>query len=103
MVLAYMLQSQVVLPTWVGAVTAVSLVIIALSFLSIAVGALLAFKKIAGVLKGLHEDIVPAVRSIRDIADKGKGLVDVVKNETDALARTSRRLRRRALFFAFRG
>lgn len=95
MLLANLVQSQMVLPTWVGTVVAISLVIIALSFLSIAVGALIAFKKIQSALKGLDENLVPAFRSIREMADKGKGVVDVVKNEADAIARTSRRLRRR--------
>jgi uncharacterized protein YoxC len=102
MVLANMVQAQVVLPTWVGTVTAVSLVLIALSFVTIAVGALIAFKKsqdalklMAHVLQGLDDDLIPAFRSIREIADKGKDVVDVVKNEADAFARTGRRLRRR--------
>lgn len=102
MVLAYMAQAQVVLPTWVGTVTAVSLVLIALSFVTIAVGALIAFKKsqdalklMAHVLQGLDDDLIPAFRSIREMAEKGKGVADVVKNEADAFARTGRRLRRR--------
>jgi uncharacterized protein YoxC len=102
MVLANLVQAQVVLPTWVGTVAAVSLVLIALSFVTIAVGALIAFKKsqdalklMAHVLQGLDDDLIPAFRSIREIADKGKDVVDVVKNEADAFARTGRRLRRR--------
>ena len=102
MVLAYMAQGQVVLPTWVGTVTAISLVLIALSFVSIAIGALIAFKKsqdalklMAHVLQGLDDDLIPAFRSLRDMAEKGKGVADVVKNEADAFARTGRRLRRR--------
>ena len=100
--LANMMQAQVVLPTWVGTVTAVSLVLIALSFVSIAVGALIAFKKsqdalklMAHVLQGLDDDLIPAFRSIREMAEKGKGVAEVVKNEADAFARTGRRLRRR--------
>lgn len=102
MVLASMVQAQVVLPTWVGTVTAVSLVLIALSFVSIAIGALIAFKKsqdalklMAHVLQGLDDDLIPAFRAIREMAEKGKGVADVVKNEADAFARTGRRLRRR--------
>ena len=102
MLLANMVQAQVVLPTWVGTVTAVSLVLIALSFVTIAVGALIAFKKsqdalklMAHVLQGLDDDLIPAFRSLREMADKGKGVADVVKNEADAFARTGRRLRRR--------
>jgi uncharacterized protein YoxC len=102
MLLVNMVQSQVVLPTWVGTVTAISLVLIALSFVSIAAGALIAFKKsqealklMAHVLQGLDDDLIPAFRSIREMAEKGKDVVDVVKDEADAFARTSRGLRKR--------
>jgi uncharacterized protein YoxC len=102
MVLANMVQAQVVLPTWVGTVTAISLLVIALSFVPIAIGALIALKKsqealklMANVLKGLDDDLIPAFRSLRAMTERGKDLVDVVKNEADAFARTSRGLRRR--------
>ena len=102
MLLVSMLQAQVVIPTWVGTVTAISLVIIALSFVSIAVAVMLALKAsstqlslLMHVLKGLDDDLIPAFRSIREMAEKGKDVVDVVKNEAVAVVRTSRRLRRR--------
>ena len=102
MVLASMIQAQMVVPTWVGTVTAISLVLIALSFIAIAGGVLIALKKsqdslklMAHVLKGLDDDLIPAFRSIREIAEQGKDVVDVVKNEADAFARSGRRLRRR--------
>lgn len=103
MVLANMLQAQVVIPTWVGTVAAISLVIIALSFIAIAIGLVLALKSsskqlslISHVLRGLDDDLLPAFRSLREVAEKSKGVVDVFKNEADAIVRTSRRLRRRA-------
>jgi uncharacterized protein YoxC len=102
MVLASMVQTQMVLPTWVGTVIAVSLVLIALSFVAIAVGTLVAIKKsqdalklMGSVLHGLDDDLIPALRSLREMTEKGKAVVDVVKNETDAFARSGRRLRRR--------
>ena len=102
MLWANMLQAQVVLPTWVGTVTAISLVIIALSFVTIAIGSLLAIKAsqkqlklMSHVLQGLDDDLIPAFRSIREMAEKGKDVVDVMKNEAEAVVRTSRRLRRR--------
>ena len=102
MVLASIIQAQVVIPTWVGTVTAISLVLIALSFIAIAGGVLIALKKsqdslklMAHVLQGLDDDLIPAFRSIREMAEKGKDVVDVVKNEADAFARSGRRLRRR--------
>jgi methyl-accepting chemotaxis protein len=98
MVLANLIQAQVVLPTWVGTVVAVSLAIIALSFVSIAIGALIAFKKSQEALKAMvHvvDDLKPAIGSFKEITEKGKDLVDVVRNEADAFARSGRRLRRR--------
>jgi len=101
--LAHLIQSQVALPTWVGTVTAVSLVLIALSFVTIAIGVLWALKKsseqlklMGRVLQGLDDDLIPAFRSIRHIADSGKEVVTKFRDEADAIVRTSRRLRRRA-------
>jgi len=103
MLLAHLVQTQVALPTWVGTVTAVSLVLIALSFVIIAIGVLWALKKsseqlklMGRVLQGLDDDLIPAFRSIRQIADSGKEVVTKFKDEADAIVRTSRRLRRRA-------
>lgn len=103
MLLAHLIQSQVALPTWVGTVTAVSLVLIALSFVTIAIGVLWALKKsseqlklMGRVLQGLDDDLIPAFRSIRHIADSGKEVVTKFRDEADAIVRTSRRLRRRA-------
>jgi uncharacterized protein YoxC len=103
MLLANLLQTQVALPTWVGTVTAVSLVLIALSFVAIAIGVLWALKKsseqlklMGRVLQGLDDDLIPAFRSIRQIAEEGKEVVTKFKDEADAIVRTSRRLRRRA-------
>ena len=102
MLLVSMLQAQVVVPAWVGTATAISLIIIALSFVAIAASVMLALKAsstqltlLTHVLKGLDDDLIPAFRSIREMAEKGKDVVDVVKNEAVAVVRTSRRLRRR--------
>ena len=103
MLLAHLVQTQVAVPTWVGTVTAVSLVLISLSFVTIAIGVLWALKKsseqlklMGRVLQGLDDDLIPAFRSIRQIADSGKEVVTKFKDEADAIVRTSRRLRRRA-------
>ncbi len=104
MVLATLVQAeaQVVMPMWVGTVTAISLLLIAVSFIVMATGLMIAIKKseerirlMAHVLQGLDDDLIPALRSIREIADKGTGVIDTVKGEADALVRTSRRLRRK--------
>lgn len=102
MLLAFMLQSQVAMPTWVGTVMAVSLVVIALSFVTIALGVVWGLKRSAEqlklmgrVLSGLDDDLIPAFRSIREIAEQSKSVVEKFKGEADNIVRTSRRLRRR--------
>jgi uncharacterized protein YoxC len=102
MLLAFMLQTQVAIPAWVGTVMAVSLVVIALSFVTIALGVIWGLKKSADqlklmgkVLSGLDDDLIPAFRSIREIAEQSKGVVEKFKGEAENIVRTSRRLRRR--------
>lgn len=103
MLLAHLLQTQVALPGWVGTATAISLVVIALSFVLIAVAVVWGLKKsseqltlMRRVLQGLDDDLIPAFRSIRQMAEQGKDVVGKFKEEADAIVRTSRRLRRRA-------
>jgi uncharacterized protein YoxC len=103
MLLALTLQTQIALPTWVGTVAVVTLIVIAVSFAIIAIGIVWALKKgseqlklMGRVLQGLDDDLIPAFRSIRQIADDGKEVVTKFKDEADAIVRTSRRLRRRA-------
>jgi uncharacterized protein YoxC len=100
--LAYALQTQVDMPGWVGPVVAISLVLIALSFVTIAIGILWGLKKssdqlklLGHVLTGLDDDLIPAFRSLREVADQGKGIIGMVRDEAGALVRTSKRLRRR--------
>jgi uncharacterized protein YoxC len=67
---------------WVGPAMAISLVVIALSFLAIALGALLAGREAARTLRGLREAV-----------SEGKGLARKLEQEVDALIQTSQRLR----------
>ena len=67
---------------WVGPTMANSLVIIALSFLAIALGALLAGREAARTLRGLREAVA-----------EGKGLAGKLEREVNALIETSQRLR----------
>ncbi|MEP7327472.1 MAG: hypothetical protein ABI836_16095 [Gemmatimonadota bacterium] len=103
MLLAYLQQTQVALPAWVGTVAVVTLIVIALSFATIAIGIVWGLKKsseqlklMGRVLAGLDDDLIPAFRSIREIAEQSKEVVGKFKEEADAIVRTSRRLRRRA-------
>ena len=67
---------------WVGPAMAISLVVIALSFLAIALGALLAGREAARTLRGLREAV-----------SGGKGLARKLEQEVDALIQTSQGLR----------
>lgn len=103
MFLANLQQTQVAMPGWVGTVAAISLIIIALSFVTIAVGIVWGLRKsseqlrlMGRVLEGLDDDLIPAFRSIREMAEQGKDVVAKFQGEADAIVRTSRRLRRRA-------
>jgi len=67
---------------WVGPAMAISLVVIALSFLAIALGTLLAGREAARTLRGL-----------RAAVSEGKGLARKLEQEVDALIQTSQGLR----------
>lgn len=67
---------------WVGPVGAVSLLVIAFSFLAIAA-------TVAFIGKGILETL----RALRETAAEGRGLVDRLKTEVDEVVRTSQRVR----------
>lgn len=67
---------------WVGPVGAISLVVIALSFLVIA--ATVAF---------IGRGILETLRALRETAAEGRGLVTRLKEEVDEVVRTSQRVR----------
>jgi len=103
MLLALTLQDQVVsIPAWVGTVTAISLVIIALAVVSVAVAAVWMLKtsaeqlqRIGHILKGVDDDLLPAFKNVKQVTEQGKELVVQFKDEAAAIVRTSRRMRRR--------
>jgi uncharacterized protein YoxC len=89
-------------PEWVGPTMAISLAVIALSFLGIALAVAIAALKLTGQVKkvgtlvdGLQDDIARTLKAVRHLTEQGQDVMVVVRQETGAFAQTSRRLRRK--------
>lgn len=89
-------------PAWVGPTVAISLAILALSFLVIA--AAIAFaalrlsgqaKKLGTLVDGLQDDVVRTLNAVRKLTEQGQDVMVLVRHETGAFAQTARRLRRK--------
>ena len=89
-------------PAWVGPTVAISLAILALSFLVIA--AAIAFaalrlsgqaKKLGTLVDGLQDDVVRTLKAVRKLTEQGQDVMVLVRHETGAFAQTARRLRRK--------
>jgi uncharacterized protein YoxC len=91
-------------PEWVGPTVAISLAVIALSFLGIAIAVALAAlkiagqtKKIGGLVDGLQDDIASTLKTVRGLTEQAQDVMVVVRQETGAFAQTARRLRRKTV------
>ena len=91
-------------PEWVGPTVAVSLAVLALSFLGLAVAVGLAALKLAGQVKkvstlvdGLQDDVVRTLKTVRGLTEQGQELMMLVRHEVGAFAQTARRLRRKTV------
>jgi uncharacterized protein YoxC len=89
-------------PEWVGPTMAISLAIMALSFLGIALAVAIAALKLSGQVKkigtlidGLQDDVARTLKAVRRLTEQGQDVMVVVRQETGAIAQTSRRLRRK--------
>jgi hypothetical protein len=89
-------------PEWVGPTMAISLAVIALSFLGIALVVAIAVLKLTGQVKkvgtlvdGLQDDIARTLKAVRRLTEQGQDVMVVVRQETGAFAQTGRRLRRK--------
>lgn len=87
-------------PAWVGPTAALSLVVIALSFLGIAAAVLLVLRsavrglhKLSDELAELRGELGPAIRSLREVADEGRDLTRHVREEVRAVIASSQRIR----------
>jgi uncharacterized protein YoxC len=89
---------------WVGPVAAISLAILALSFLGLAVAvAVVAFKlagqvrKVSTLVDGLQDDVARTLTSLRRLTEQGQDLMVLVRHEAGAFAQTARGLRRKTV------
>ncbi|HZA91220.1 MAG TPA: hypothetical protein VE420_01230 [Gemmatimonadales bacterium] len=89
-------------PEWVGPTVAISLAILALSFLGMAIAvALAAFrvadqaKKLGTLVDGFQDDIARALKGVRNLSEQAQDVMVLVRHEAGAFSQTSRRLRRK--------
>ena len=85
---------------WVGPTMAISLVLIALSFIVIAAvaalvgkGAADALQKLSSEITELRADVQPALHSVRHMAEEAKGLASQLNVEVNEVIRTSSEIR----------
>lgn len=89
-------------PDWVPPTVAVSLAVLALSFLAMAAAVGVLALRVAGQVKkvgvlvdGLQDDVARALTAARKLTEQGQDLMVLVRHEAGAFAQTSRRLRRK--------
>lgn len=87
-------------PGWVGPTMAISLGIIALSFIAIAAGVVVAalriaaqVRKVGDVVAKVQDDVGRTVKTVRQMTEQGQEILGVVRSEAGAFAHTSRRVR----------
>jgi uncharacterized protein YoxC len=83
---------------------AISLAVMALSFVGLAVAVGLAALKLAGQVRkvstlvdGLQDDVARTLKTVRGLTEQGQDLMVLVRQEVGAFAQTSRRLRRKTV------
>jgi hypothetical protein len=91
-------------PDWVGPTVAISLAVLALSFLGIAVAVAVAVlrlsgqaRKIGALVDGLQDDVARTLKAVRRLTEQGQDVMVLVRHETGAFAQTARRVRRKAV------
>ncbi|MFL5476124.1 MAG: hypothetical protein ACJ8A6_10575 [Gemmatimonadales bacterium] len=89
---------------WVGPVAAISLAVLAFSFLGLAVAVVVAVFKVAGQVRkvstlvdGLQDDVARTLKSLRRLTEQGQDLMVLVRHEAGAFAQTARGLRRKTV------
>lgn len=85
---------------WVGTTMAISLVIIALSFITIAIALAIALgrassemRQLSEVVDSLRADLNPALKAIQALSGESERLVALVSNETEEVVNASKALR----------
>ena len=104
MLVALAILQAVPAPGWVGPTVAISLVVVALSFVGIAVGILVVasrliepVQQLSRVIQSLQDDLTWSLKGLRQLTEQSQELLAVVRSEAGAFAHTSRRLRRQLI------
>lgn len=91
-------------PDWVGPTMAISLAVVALSFVVIAIGVLVILSRLTGpirkasaVIESTQDDVKRWLVGVQRITEQAQDLLVVVRQEAGAFAQTSKRLRRQAV------
>ena len=91
-------------PDWVGPTVAISLAVLALSFLGMAIALAIAglrvaaqAKKIGTLVDALQDDIRRTLKAVHSLTEQGQEVMVVVRHEAGAFAQTARRLRRKTV------
>lgn len=91
-------------PDWVGPTVAISLAVLALSFLGMALAVALAVfrvaeqaKKVGALVDGLQDDIARTLKGVRNLTEQAQEVMVLVRHEAGAFAQTARRLRRKTV------
>jgi uncharacterized protein YoxC len=91
-------------PDWVGPTVAISLAVLALSFLGMAMAVAIAAlrvakqaKKVGGLVDGLQNDIASTLKGVRNLTEQAQEVMVLVRHEAGAFAQTGRRLRRKTV------
>jgi hypothetical protein len=94
------LQQAVSIGGWVGPTIAISLVIIAFSFVAIAFASAMAarqasgeFRRLAQVMESLRTDLAPALGAVAAVSNEGERLAGIIAGEAEELVSSSRALR----------
>ena len=89
-------------PDWVGPTVAISLALMALSFIGMAIAvAVAAFrvadqvKKVTTLVSGLQDDVVRTLKGVHSLTEQAQEVMVLVRHEAGAFAQTGRRLRRK--------
>jgi uncharacterized protein YoxC len=91
-------------PDWVGPTVAISLAVLALSFLGMAIAVTVAAlavakqaKKVGGLVNGLQDDIARTLKAVHNLTEQAQEVMVLVRHEAGAFAQTARRLRRKTV------
>jgi uncharacterized protein YoxC len=91
-------------PAWVGPTVAISLALLALSFLGMGIAvAVAAFrvadqvKKVGLLVTGLQDDVARTLKGVHNLTEQAQEVMVLVRQEAGAFTQTARRLRRKTV------